>query len=286
MIVERLFQIFNNRELALIFWVIVLILASLLSKKVRPSILAVIRAFFEIRIIGVQFSAYCYSTLVIYIFHLIGLWNFSMLKDTIIWMIITSFFIILKTSTTKNKDKHFKELFFDSIKLIIVVEFLVNLFPFSLFSELIILPVFTILFLMKLIAEQKEEHMIVAKFLDGVFIIFGTVSIIISIWKSSSDIKNVVSYQNLLDLLFPIWITILFIPFTFLMLVYMRYEELFKWLNYRLNDKDKKLVRYLKFQTILKVGFRYKKLELIRTSANKLNTNSKDEINNKILSKL
>lgn len=277
-------SIFNSREIAIIIWLSAILIFCIIKKNIRPSLFGIVQTLFSLKLFQIQFASWCYVMITIYIFHHFGYWNISMLKDSLIWMFITS--IIIAFNSISAKENYFKNLFFDSIKLIVIIEFILNLFPFSLFGELIFLPSVTILVLMKYMAEKDEKTQIVSKFLDWVFFFLSIFVIVYCLRKAINDFRSVVNYQNFLDLIMPIYLTISFIPFAYIIHIYSEYEQLFTWLNYRLSDKDKKLVRYLKYQTILKAGVNLKKLELVRSLANRTNANSREEIDREIIKKL
>ena len=73
---------------------------------------------------------------------------------------------------------NFKDIFLSAIKWTIVLEFVVNLYSFSLFTEIIILPVLVLLAMTQAVAERDEKHKVVSDFLQYLiaiagFLIFG-----------------------------------------------------------------------------------------------------------------
>ena len=56
----------------------------------------------------------------------INLWNVSLLKDTIVWFCVVAMSMMMRFVTSDEVENIFQKILTDSIKIIIVLEFLVN----------------------------------------------------------------------------------------------------------------------------------------------------------------
>ena len=229
--------IFNNREIALLLWIVVIVLAVLLSK-LRKSLVPIIQILTK-RMFLIIFSlvgAYLFG--IIILFKNLEVWQNSNLKDVLFWLFTVGLILVFKINDAKS-NAYFKGIFLSAIKWTIVLEFVVNLYSFSLFTEIIILPVLVFLALTQAVAEMDEKHKVVSKFLQNIIAIAGLSIFSYSLYKTVINFDSVLTFQNLVSFLLPSTITILFIPFVYFLALYSTYESYFIHLDFMTIKKDK-----------------------------------------------
>jgi hypothetical protein len=229
--------IFNNREIALLLWIVVVVLAVFLSK-LRESILPMIKILTSkmFLIIFSLIGAYLFG--IILLFKNIDVWQNSSLKDVLFWFFTVGLILVFKINHAKS-NAYFKGIFFSAIKWTLILEFIVNLHSFSLLTEIIILPVLVFLTITQAVAEMDEKHQVVSKLLQNI-IAFIVLSIFCySIYKTVLNFDAVLNFQNFVSFLFPSTITILFIPFVYFLALYSSYESYFINLDFMTVKKDK-----------------------------------------------
>jgi hypothetical protein len=89
----------------------------------------------------------------IFLFKHLNVWQNSNLKDVWFWLFTVGLILVFKINEVKS-NAYFKDIFLSAIKWTIILEFVVNLYSFSLFTEIIILPVLVFLALQFLIHEH------------------------------------------------------------------------------------------------------------------------------------
>lgn len=229
--------IFNNREIALLLWIAVIVLAVLLSK-LRKSLFPIIQILTK-RLFLIIFSligAYLFG--IIILFKKLEVWQNSNLKDVLFWLFTVGLILVFKINDARS-NSYFKGIFLSAIKWTIVLEFVVNLYSFSLFTEIIILPVLVFLALTQAVAEMDEKHKVVSKFLQNIIAIAGLSIFSYSLYKTVINFDAVLTFQNLVSFLLPSTITILFIPFVYFLALYSTYESYFIHLDFMTIKKDK-----------------------------------------------
>jgi hypothetical protein len=229
--------IFNNREIALLLWIVVVVLAVFLSK-LRESILPMIKILTSkmFLIIFSLIGAYLFG--IILLFKNIDVWQNSSLKDVLFWFFTVGLILVFKINHAKS-NAYFKGIFFSAIKWTLILEFIVNLHSSSLLTEIIILPVLVFLTITQAVAEMDEKHQVVSKLLQNI-IAFIVLSIFCySIYKTVLNFDAVLNFQNFVSFLFPSTITILFIPFVYFLALYSSYESYFINLDFMTVKKDK-----------------------------------------------
>lgn len=168
----------------------------------------------------------------------LGIWDYANLKDVLIWLFSVGLILVFKINNAKS-NAYFKDIFFSAIKWTIVLEFIVNLYSFSLFAEIIILPILILLATTQAVADLDEKHKIVSKFLQNVIAIAGLAIFSYSLYKTIVNIKDVLSFKTLVTFSLPSTITILFIPFVYFLALYSTYQSYFIDIDFMTIKKDK-----------------------------------------------
>lgn len=229
--------IFNNREIALLFWIALIVLAVLLSK-LRKSLVPIFKILTGkmFLIIFSLIGAYLYG--IILLLQNLEVWQSSNLKDVLFWLYSVGLILVFKINEAKS-NAYFKGIFLSAIKWTIVLEFIVNLYSFSLLTEIIIVPALVFLAMTQAVAEMDEKHKMVSKFLQNVFAIAGLSIFSYSLYKTIVNFDDVLTFQNLVLFILPSTITVLFIPFVYFLALYSTYESYFIELNDKTVKKDK-----------------------------------------------
>ena len=133
-------QIFNNRELSIIIWLILFFLFAFTKNGVPKSFGKLISVFFGEHVFSVVLIMIIYVELIILALALIGFWDLSLLKDTILWTAFVGFLLLMKTDKINSEKNYLKTIILDSFKGVIIIEFIANFYSFSLITELILIP--------------------------------------------------------------------------------------------------------------------------------------------------
>lgn len=229
--------IFNNREIALLFWIALIVLAVLLSK-LRKSLVPILKILTGKMFLTIfsLIGAYLYG--IILLLKNLEVWQTSNLKDVLFWLFSVGLVLVFKINDAKS-NAYFKGIFLSAIKWTILLEFIVNLYSFSLFKEIIILPILVFLVMTQAVVEMVEKHKVVSTFLQNVIAIAGLTIFSYSLYKTFVSFDDVLTFQNLVSFLLPSTITVLFIPFVYFLALYSTYESYFIHLDFMTVKKDK-----------------------------------------------
>lgn len=245
---EDIAKVFSAREQALILWLLAFALLILLSRPIRKSLYGMLKAFVALRKYIGLLVLYC--VVMVLPFALAGFWDKSLLKDTVFWFL--GFAMVLFFNINKAKSgAYFKKVVKDALKWTIVVEFVINFYTFSLTTELIILPVLVFLGLLQAEAEMREEHAIVAKFMQNLLPIIGFSLIVYTGYRMFAEYSKLFTTATLKSLLLPLVFSILALPYFYVLALYTNYESFFVRIKFMMNDEGmKKRLRW----TILRVA--------------------------------
>lgn len=245
-------NLFNNREIATAIWLLVIFILMLFNRVIRKSFLDVFKkAFFDIKILSSIFFMIAYTAGIVFVLYQINFWNISLLKDTVVWFCFTAIVMCFNLVTSETDQNLFRKVIVDTIKIVIIIEFIVNTYTFSLVGELVLIPVVTFIVILGVVAKTDEKNSSVAKLTNGLLIIIGIVILIFVISNVVSDYKNFVSLDTLRNFLLPPLLTSLFLLSIYFIVSSSTYEQLFVQLNLGgYEKKSKKLKRYAKREII------------------------------------
>lgn len=238
----------SNREVAIVIWLAVLMLFMLINQDTRQGLSGLLKALFDIKIIGVLIALTFYVLLVTAEFYKIGAWHLYLLKDSMLWFFSVALVIFFNINKVDN-DNYFKDIIKDSIKWTIFLEFAMNFYTFSLMTEMIIAPLLAFITIIKVYsgayAKQDEKYAAVSKLFSILFSSAGWAFGFFVVYKTVTQYNQLLSLANLQSLLLPVVYTAAVIPFMYFLAVYVKYETLFIRIRFMTNNDElqKKLKR-------------------------------------------
>lgn len=174
-----------------------------------------------------------------------------MLKDTIFWVIVVEIPIFIK-ALEKAKDQYFfRKLIRDNVKWIILISFIVGFWSFSLWIEILIIPIAVIGTALYYTADSDKKYVKVKKLLDnfnvviGCYLIYFTISNLVMEWRKLYD------FQTIKVFILPIILIILNMPVIYGLAVYNQYEQIFIRLKGRGEDKKRMKIEVITYNTYL-----------------------------------
>lgn len=240
-------QIFSNREIAYILWILAIIIVGSLTKVGRKLYKNVLPIIFCRKFILFYIVFLCFLVGIINLLHYIGFWNIYLLKDTIFWVIVVEIPIFIK-ALEKAKDQYFfRKLIRDNVKWIILISFIVGFWSFPLWIEILIIPIAVIGTALYYTADSDKKYVKVKKLLDnfnvviGCYLIYFTISNLVMEWRKLYD------FQTIKVFILPIILIILNMPVVYGLAVYNQYEQIFIRLKGRGEDKKRMKIEVIKF---------------------------------------
>ena len=232
-------SILSTREWATLIWGCILMLHVLCHREIRKSLWNVIVIFFDKKLRILWEIILLYVLTITMVFCYLPIWENIYIKDIIIWFLFSGLIYCMNAVSSEADETYIKKILKDNLKFTMILEFFMSTFTFNIWIELAIIPVITIITVMNVIAERKEEYKNVHKLLDSVLAIAGfwifyeTIKIGINEYKQLNIINTLVSF------IIPIAYLILIIPLEYALELYSKYELLFLRMTFK-EEKDKK----------------------------------------------
>lgn len=272
---NSIMNIFSTRELSLLIWVAILSTTFLSIKSVRQNSKDLLKILFGKQILTIILLLITLVIGIIFLFYKAHLWDKSLLKDTFFWFFGVALVLSYKSGQAKDF-AFFKEIVKDSIKWIIIIEFLVNFYTFSLFIEILLLPIIVIIALLQTISETDKKLEAVTKLMKNITAIFGLFLLTYVSYKTFTNSKALLDLNNLFPFILPIILTIIVLPFIYLLALYINYETLF--VRIRCMSKENIIKRHLKKEIFLSANVNLEKLLRISKKLNNYDLSKSDDI--------
>lgn len=152
------------------------------------------------------------------------LWDGIMIKDTIFFILFSASVTFFKANKI-DEDKHFfKEMIKDNLKVGIFLEFLIGLYTFNFVAEFIAVPITVLFGSLLAVAKGDSKYLKVKKLINAILTIVGIYTIYHVINAAIHHYKELFALENLKEFLFAPVYTLLYIPFLYLLSMYMVYE--------------------------------------------------------------
>ena len=244
----------NNRDLAIIIWFTVFILWMLSMKQLRKALLDAVKAFFNIKIIvpfGLMLLYVAFSTQVL---STLGLWDQTQYKTTLFWTITSAVVMFFNFSNVTGEKNFFKNIACDNFKVAVLIDFLINLYVFNIFVELLIVPCVTFLSCLLVMAQSDQKYKPAEKFINIVLTLFGFSLLGYAGYSLVNDFSNAANLQTIKNFTVPMALSLILLPFIYIISVIALYEEIFVQLGFKIQDTG--LRKYVKRQLIIKFNFR------------------------------
>lgn len=221
----------------------------------RKSLFDVIKLLFGKYFLVVYVTLGIYILGIIAILNEIGFWTNTDLKDFIFWLVSVAFVLIFNLNKAKDS-KYFKGILIDALKAVAILEFVINFYNFSLLTELILLPSLVFIGLLQAVSESDSKFIKVSKILSSLMSIFGLGLLVFSIYHLIVGYSNFFRIGTLHSFLLPIILTIVFVPYLYVLSLFSIYESYFIRLDFMTvkKEKVKKAKKYILWRANLNIN--------------------------------
>ena len=260
-------DIFSTRELATAFWIGVILIAVgvtiVTNKKIRQGFIGVLKCFFNRKLRKLWEIYFLYIGIITLMFSRLPIWKNTYLKDIILWTLFSGLTICMNAVAGEADEKYISRVLKDNIRFTVVTEFLLSTFTFSLWVELIIIPIMTAITLLDVVVAQKSETVAVHKLLQsviafiGLCLVFQTVKVGIREYRELNMVDTLVSF--FIPMVYLLFVT----PLEYVFELYSKYEMLFIRMYFN-EPRDKKVKRKRHLKVIKACGLSVRKIILFQ----------------------
>ncbi len=268
--------LFNNREIAIAIWLFVCIGFAASNSEVRSAAVGVWKALCN-RLILILFGLMVsYIALVVLALYRLGAWDSGQLKNTILWGATVALVSLFRIPQIAEDEHYFRNALWDNFKVVALIEFVVGFYTFSLWAELLIVPVTTILVALHTFSGSKKEYKPVEALLGAVLALAGFGLIVYAGYSLVTDFWRFAKPSTLSDVTLPILLSLLFLPFLFVLSIYVNFETTFRRLEFTIRDPA--LRRYAKRTSLFSFHFRSNLLRRWRRNIGNRKPTNREEL--------
>lgn len=218
--------VFNNREIAIGIWALIAVIILLFLKPTRDFLKTAISILFSKKFVVFYIVFISFLITVLYGLHWLGVWNIGLLKDTIFWVLFVELPLFAKT-IDKAKDSHFfYTIIKENIALVVIIEFFLNFWTFSLCAELVLVPIVVFFSLLYVIAGSEKKYIRVKKLFDFLVAVAGLSMIAYAIYNTIKAPLVFFNSETLESFLLPIVLLFLNLPVVYALALYNMYEQI------------------------------------------------------------
>lgn len=254
-----MFELLSTREIASGVYLLLLLLWLISKKDGVQAVVALIKTVFKAIIIIPVICLLGYTALLVYGLQFLPFWEWILLKDVIIWVLFVATPICFKAGTRKNKDYPFKQMIVDNFLWSAILEFFVGASTFSFITEMIVLPVFTVITILKDYDRENPKHKQYKNFFDSLASVAGLLLLFFTVKEAVTTITKDGVISLLVSFSIPAIFSAAFLPIVYALAVTAKYHDLFVRLYIR-NHISKKGLRSKKKAVLCACGISYKKL--------------------------
>ncbi|MEU4365440.1 hypothetical protein [Promicromonospora sp. NPDC023987] len=222
----------DNREWATLILLAALLVVVLSIKSARSGLRDIILVFANLRILVLVGILVGYVAFEAWLGSLVSLWSWDLLKETIVWFLVTGFVLFLNVSDVTKDRRYFRNRIAAVVGISVFLEFLTNLFVLPLVAELLLQPFVAVVAIVGALAARTAEHRPAKLLAEGVLATIGLGLLAFNIQQIIVRWNDLDGQAILLELALPIWMTIGLLPFIYLLALYSNYELAFGWIEF------------------------------------------------------
>jgi hypothetical protein len=186
-------SIFNNREISTAIWLMVFAIWAITKSGVRAALRNLIRSFLKWQILVPLLAMIVYIALMVWGLSATGFWDASAIKITVLWVFGSALIMLFLANEAQKKEGFFRKAILNNLTLIAVLEFVLNVYTFSLWIELLLVPSLTLIVMLKTVAELRVKVESSYKVVDS---LLGYVLAFIGLGLLSLTICQVINYPD------------------------------------------------------------------------------------------
>lgn len=230
--------VLDNRELAICVWITIFLIWVLRAHGVRESLKDLLASAFKIQILSTLFLAISYLVVINICLFYVGLWTVGQLKVSIFWLIFVGIKEISDISKISQDPKQLRAFTVAHLKLSLALDFFINLYGFPFFVELIFVPFMALISGLFFFAQNEEKYQQVEKLISWVMVVIVVGILSYEVYMLVNNFNKIAHKDTIRNFILPIIYPILFVPFLWLLSIYVAYEGVFARLEFILGNKQ------------------------------------------------
>lgn len=243
----------NSREIALLIWMGFAFSLSMLIPSLRRAFGSLVRAFLQPIILRCIAAAGAYTTACVALLAAADVWEVPNLKTTVVWFVSFTIVTMMEATRAGESLRRLPVLAKETVGVTALVVFIAETYPFPLWGELLFIPSAVLISLCLEIAKHKTElsrSVPVFTFLQAAL---GFFALGYAVWQAAADLTGFATMDTLRELAVPILLSLMFLPFLFVLTLFAAYQT--AAVRVRFSIPDKRLAFYAFVRGMVAFGY-------------------------------
>lgn len=177
-----------------------------------------------------------YVAAVCYLANRIDLWNTTLVKETVIWFLVSGLVLITRFQNITRGEPFLRRAAVITILATVAIEYLLNLFVLPLWAELLLQPFVAVIAITLVVAEREPKYEPARRLLNALFSGIGLSLAAYAIWNLVAHWNSLDKLEAARELALPLWLGLAVTPVVYLVAVLTAYETLFVRLTFLIKD--------------------------------------------------
>lgn len=241
----------TSREWAVVSWMGIALVAILAKPNLRRSVGQVLRSLLQPLIVASIVTACAYIGACVWLMHRYEIWAVDNLKTTILWA-VTFAFVTMSRLNRLHDPAFYRQTFREAFSLTVLVVFITEFYTLPFLAEFILLPILVFFTMISEVSKGDPRHKIVKDFSGCVSGLIAAAYVLYSVYRTFTDPASLLTFDNGRDVVVPVALTALFLPFLYVFGIWARYDEVFAVLHVWVPDRG--LRAFAKRKVLLRFG--------------------------------
>jgi len=253
----------NPRQLSLVIWIGVAFVIGLAMSGIRSSIFSTLRTVLNPALLIPAALSAGWTAAVVYGLYHLGLWSPSLWWDTLVFTLVGTTALVLRMSQSKDFSRgYYARIALQGLGFSVLLGTFVSTYTFGLPVELLLVPWLVLLGGVQAMASSSEEYAPAAKPVKVLIVLTWLALLFRAVSGAIADHEGFLRLLTVQSLLLLFVLTVAYLPYLFLLRLWMTYELAFTPLQL---GEDKRFVRlYARARTILRCRLNLSRLEQFR----------------------
>jgi hypothetical protein len=203
------------------------------------------------------------TTAIVAMLFALGLWSTALLKDTVAWFFVVGMVMMIRFVPATDTKGLFKKVVVDNFKAVILLEFLVNTYVFSLPVEFVIVPIVATIAAVSAFASLDKEYAAVETLCNVMLGFMGLAVLAIAVVRAVLDLHTLGSWDTVTKITLAPALSLSLLPLMYLMMLAANYEGLFLLIDLGA-EKGKYLRRYARRRILVHAGLSFGRIRQLR----------------------
>jgi hypothetical protein len=231
-------DIFTNREIASAVWIIIFFIILMLNQKCRSAFYKVIKTALSIKILMYTLISVIYFVGLMILINKVILIDLSLVKDAIIWFVVSGLVLTANSFSSIDSKNIIRDHILENIKVTVIIEFILATYVFSIWIELVIIPIILFVSLVNAVSANDENSKTIHRLTSIIEGIIGWVVFGFALINAVTDYCNFIGIASIKSFVLPLLLMIAYFPFSYCWILYAKYEVLFAVIKQMYKNKN------------------------------------------------